>query len=152
MNVHSIGYLAFATVLGVFVVSGSAALAAETESQDCKAQHDALHKDFAAAGIAPHVKEEQWAPYTFSAHLGWAPRSNPKSVVTGNDGHSHTVAALTVIRDQLKTAERLCKEGQDYEAMLRMDVVRHMMKLPEMQHPGAHGYSALPSQPLGTTP
>jgi hypothetical protein len=38
-------------------------------------------------------------------------------------------------------AAHLCKDGNEHEAMLRMDVVRAWLKLPEVEHPAAHGYA-----------
>jgi hypothetical protein len=41
----------------------------------------------------------------------------------------------------MNLASHLCAHGKDHEAMLRMDVVRAMLKLPEIRHPAEHGYT-----------
>ncbi len=42
------------------------------------------------------------------------------------------------MRSQIRLAFRLCNENESHEAMLRMDVVRAWLKLPEVQHPLGH--------------
>jgi len=39
------------------------------------------------------------------------------------------------MRSQIRLALRLCNENKSHEAILRMDVVRAWLKLPEVQHP-----------------
>ena len=131
--------------VALMAIAATPAFAQPKSEQGCEAQLAALHKDFGATGISPHVKQE-WMTPAFSAHLGWHPRPNPNTVVSGNDGHEHTVAQLTVIRDQMRTAMRLCKDGNNPEAMLRIDFIRHMMTLPELQHLGAHVLEVPPSE------
>ena len=147
MNTRSISRLAFAAVLGVFASSVLAACAEVAMSQDCVTQLDALHKDIDSTGIAA-LPEGESEIYSFSRSKGWGrTRVPPNTVMTDKHGHAHThtVADLTVIRDQMAIAVQLCKEGQDHEAMLRMDEIRALMKLPEVGHPASHNYTKPPS-------
>ena len=52
--------------------------------------------------------------------------------------HGHTALEVWYMRSQLRLARRLCDEGDEHEAMLRMDVVRAWLKLPEVSHPADH--------------
>jgi hypothetical protein len=52
--------------------------------------------------------------------------------------HEHDVREVWYMRSQIRLALRLCNEGKMHEAMLRMDVVRAWLKLPEVQHPADH--------------
>lgn len=53
-------------------------------------------------------------------------------------GHQHMGSVVTFMRDQLRSATQLCDAGQEHEAMLRMDVVRAYLSLPEVAHPASH--------------
>ena len=55
-------------------------------------------------------------------------------------GHEHIAREVEYMRGQVRSALRLCNEGKEHEAMLRMDVVRAWLKLPEVQHPRDHRY------------
>lgn len=55
-------------------------------------------------------------------------------------GHVHTALEVWYMRNQLRLALRQCEQGKDHEAMLRMDVVRAWLKLPEVSHPLDHRY------------
>lgn len=55
--------------------------------------------------------------------------------------HDHNVMAETYMTGQMKQAEAQCKAGNDHEALLRLDVVRAWLKLPEIAHPAEHGYT-----------
>jgi hypothetical protein len=54
--------------------------------------------------------------------------------------HEHTAGEDSYMRWQMRMALRLCNEGQEHESMLRLDVVRAWLKLPEVQHPHNHRY------------
>lgn len=54
--------------------------------------------------------------------------------------HVHTALEVWYMRSQLRLALRLCQEGKDHEAMVRVDVVRAWLKLPEVRHPVDHRY------------
>lgn len=55
--------------------------------------------------------------------------------------HDHNVMAETYMSGQLRQAEAQCKAGNDHEAMLRLDVIRAWLKLPEVTHPAEHNYA-----------
>ena len=74
---------------------------------------------------------------------------NPKQnaqIVEGSGGHVHTGAQVQYMKTQMTMAGHLCKKGEEHEAMLRMDVVRAWLKLPEVQHPPEHGYTGSTKQ------
>jgi len=52
--------------------------------------------------------------------------------------HEHDAQEVWYMRSQIRLALRLCREGKAHEAMLRMDVVRAWLKLPEVEHPMDH--------------
>lgn len=52
--------------------------------------------------------------------------------------HEHDVQEVWYMRSQIRLALRLCNEGNTHEAMLRMDVVRAWLRLPEVEHPADH--------------
>jgi len=52
--------------------------------------------------------------------------------------HEHDAQEVWYMRSQIRLALRLCNEGKTHEAMLRMDVVRAWLKLPEVEHPVDH--------------
>lgn len=54
--------------------------------------------------------------------------------------HVHTAPEVWYMRSQLRLALRLCEEDKDHEALLRMDVVRAWLRLPEVRHPVDHRY------------
>jgi hypothetical protein len=68
------------------------------------------------------------------------PRQNAQ-IVRGSAGHVHTGAQVQYMKTQMTMAGHLCKKGEEHESMLRMDVVRAWLKLPEVQHPPEHGYT-----------
>ncbi|OFX03507.1 MAG: hypothetical protein A3D94_11495 [Alphaproteobacteria bacterium RIFCSPHIGHO2_12_FULL_66_14] len=59
---------------------------------------------------------------------------NPSS----KPAHYHDAGEVWYMRSQIRLALRLCNENKSHEAMLRMDVVRAWLKLPEVQHPTDH--------------
>lgn len=52
--------------------------------------------------------------------------------------HEHDAREVWYMRSQIRRALRLCNEGKTHEAMLRMDIVRAWLKLPEVEHPADH--------------
>jgi hypothetical protein len=44
------------------------------------------------------------------------------------------------MRFHFAEAVTLCKQGQDHEALLHIDIVRAFLNLPEIQHPTDHRY------------
>lgn len=58
----------------------------------------------------------------------------------GWNSHAHSEAEIVFLEAQLQMAERLCTEGKEHDAMLRMDVARAILKLPEVSHPASHRY------------
>lgn len=68
------------------------------------------------------------------------PSKSGQAMVTGKYGHQHTGGEVTFMRNQLRSAGHLCKAGHEHEAMLRMDIVRAYLKLPEVAHPPSHRY------------
>ena len=61
--------------------------------------------------------------------------------------HEHEAREVWYMRSQIRLALRLCDEGKSHEAMLRMDVVRAWLKLPEVQHPADHRRSYQEKRP-----
>jgi hypothetical protein len=68
------------------------------------------------------------------------PASKPGSISRGIPGHAHIQAAVDSMRFHMAEATKLCKEGNDHEALLHLDVVRAFLNLPEIQHPTDHRY------------
>ena len=55
--------------------------------------------------------------------------------------HEHTAREVEYMRSQIRLALQLCKENKEHEAMLRRDVVRAWLQLPDVRHPKDHRYS-----------
>ncbi len=55
--------------------------------------------------------------------------------------HDHNVMAETYMSGQMRQAEAQCKAGNEHEALLRLDIVRSWLKLPEVMHPAEHNYT-----------
>jgi hypothetical protein len=72
--------------------------------------------------------------------LALQPASKPGAISRGVKGHEHIQSAVDSMRFHLAEATRLCKQGQDHEALLHLDVVRAFLQLPEIQHPTDHRY------------
>jgi hypothetical protein len=83
------------------------------------------------------VKElsDRWRGMAFS------PEADPVGQMRsyGWKNHAHSKDEATVVELQLSKAARLCEEGKQHEAMLRMDVVRAILRLPAVEHPSSHG-------------
>ncbi len=72
--------------------------------------------------------------------LALQPASKPGAISKGVKGHEHIQSAVDSMRFHLAEAIRLCKQGQDHESLLHLDVVRAFLELPEIQHPADHRY------------
>jgi hypothetical protein len=71
----------------------------------------------------------------------WTSIAVPGTATTGTGPsaeHEHDAREVWYMRSQIRLALRLCNDGKTHEAMLRMDVVRAWLKLPEVQHPVDH--------------
>jgi hypothetical protein len=68
------------------------------------------------------------------------PASKPSGISHGIKGHEHIQSAVDSMRFHMAEATKLCREGNDHEALLHLDVVRAFLKLPEIQHPTDHRY------------
>jgi hypothetical protein len=73
----------------------------------------------------------------------WTSIAVPGSTPTGPNQssepeHEHDAQEVWYMRSQIRLALRLCNEGKTHEALLRMDVVRAWLKLPEVEHPADH--------------
>jgi hypothetical protein len=68
------------------------------------------------------------------------PASKPSAISKGVYPHEHVQAAVDSMRYHLAEAEALCKEGQDHESLLHLDVLRAFLMLPEIQHPASHHF------------
>ena len=117
---HLGGALAALIVVGIGPVRAAEPAAG---SQTCSQELTVLTGQWNAVGMPPNEKPGQ-------------------SRSDGRFGHTHTGGEVTFMRNQLSRAANLCKQGQEHEAMLRMDVVRSILKLAEVQHPTAHNYVA----------
>ena len=96
-----------------------AGLCGEAKADDaCVAELNALVRDWTSIAV----------PGT--ATTGTGPSSTPE--------HEHDAREVWYMRSQIRLALRLCNEDKTHEAMLRMDVVRAWLKLPEVQHPADH--------------
>ena len=94
-----------------------ARLCGEAKADDaCVAQLNALVRD--------------WTSIAVPGATGPDPSPTPE--------HEHEAREVWYMRSQIRLALRLCNEDKAHEAMLRMDVVRAWLKLPEVQHPADH--------------
>ncbi|MDR3435772.1 hypothetical protein [Telmatospirillum sp.] len=55
-------------------------------------------------------------------------------------GHDHPAMVTNFMQGQLDRAGALCRDGNEHEALLYIDVVRAWLKLPFEQHPASHHY------------
>ncbi len=69
------------------------------------------------------------------------PTDKVREAISNTGRHYDPAAADSkFMRSQVEAAERLCRQGKDHEALLRLDVVRAWLKLPFEEHPGSHNY------------
>lgn len=79
------------------------------------------------------------------------PGSKPSAMARGFPRHhEHIQSSVDSMRIHLKIAEQLCKQGNDHESLLHLDVVRAFLHLPEIQHPTWHRYLFPGKRPEGT--
>ena len=91
-----------------------------------------------AAGVCNSEIEKTKAEWQ-AIHL--EPGSKPSSISKGFPRHhEHVQAQVESMRYHLSMAEELCKEGNDHESLLHLDVLRAFLHLPEIQHPTSHHY------------
>jgi len=123
MSNTRLAYVGIALAMMVIIGVGPA-IAADTlpGEQNCAQELTVLSGQWSAIGLAPPGKAAQ-------------------ARVSGRMGHVHTGGEVSFMREQFSKAARLCKDGKEHEAMLRMDVVRAILKLAEVHHPASHDYS-----------
>jgi hypothetical protein len=68
------------------------------------------------------------------------PAPKPGAISKGVKGHAHIQSVVDSMRFHFAEAVTLCKQGQDHEALLHIDIVRAFLNLPEIQHPTDHRY------------
>ena len=68
------------------------------------------------------------------------PASKPDVISKGVNGHAHIQSAVDSMRFHLSEATAMCKQGNDHDALLHLDIVRAFLNLPEIQHPTDHRY------------
>lgn len=109
------------TVLGTVGLIAMIVVASNTAEAEglCRASLEELSKDWAAIAV---------------------PGPNSRSANPEQEKHQHSSPEVEYMRSQLRLAARRCDEGNDHEALLRMDVVRAWLRLPEVQHPSDHRY------------
>jgi hypothetical protein len=89
------------------------------------------------APIAPTACKQQLADFdtTWREVMPFSPGKPSQAQVMGRKGHAHTGIDYNYMSLQMRLAGQDCNAGREHEAMLRMDVVRSIMKLPEVAHP-----------------
>ncbi len=124
-----IGFTHFGSALAAIVIIGiGPAKAADSPpgEQTCSQKLSVVSGHWTAIGLA-------------------SPEKPGQARVSGTGGHFHAGGEVNFMREQMSKAARLCMDGKEHEAMLRMDVVRALLKLAEVQHPASHGYVLPPS-------
>lgn len=103
---------------GLVVMTALALNSAQAE-ETCRTSLGTLSKDWATIAV---------------------PGPKPESADSEQEKHLHSAPEVEYMRSQLRLAARRCDEGNDHEALLRMEVVRAWLRLPEVQHPSDHRY------------
>jgi len=118
--------IAFATAIMLAAAGASAQTAAQAPAQ----------------AAAPAICKQQLADLekTWREVLPFSPQKPSPAQVAGRQGHTHPGIEYNYMSTQMRQARQDCDAGREHEAMLRMDVVRAIMKLPEVAHPAAHNY------------
>jgi len=95
-----------------------------------------------APGAAPATCKQQLDELskTLSNLMPFSPGKPSQGQVMGHQGHAHTGIDYNYMNTQMRLARQDCNAGKAHEAMLLMDVVRAVMKLPEVAHPASHNY------------
>jgi hypothetical protein len=107
----------------------------------------AAHAEFACnSEIAKTVSDWQ--------AIKLVPTPKPAAISKGVGTHAHVQAEVDSMRFHLGAAKSLCREGQDHESLLHLDVLRAFLALPEIRHPSDHRYiyweyKGSPSYPPG---
>jgi hypothetical protein len=103
----------------------------------------------AAAGASAQTSGPAAPPTTCQQQLvdlqkTWSdvfPPAKPSAArVQGREGHAHSGIEYAYMSRQFRQATAACKAGEGHAAMLRMDVIRAILKLPEVAHPAARNY------------
>lgn len=79
---------------------------------------------------------------TWSDVLPFSPAKPAQARVLGRQGHAHGGMEYNYMVSQFRQAAAACAAGEEHTAMLRLDTVRAIMKLPAVAHPEAHHYLA----------
>lgn len=131
-------------VMSMTVVAAAVALSAcgtlsGAPPRECAVYLDDLHHELKATGLDP-LAPDKFPPSRFLRNF--PNHEDPNKVLKGREGHTHTVADLDAMRRHLLAAKDLCGQGDEHAALLHMDVVRALHKLPEIQHPQDHPSSS----------
>lgn len=122
--------------LGLIATLAACAAAPDAPRKDCAVRFDTLRQELAATGLDPMASREKFPPSRFIRTF--PNREDPNKVLAGKDGHAHTIADLDSMRRHMIAAKETCASGNEHAAMLHMDVVRALHKLPAIQHPDEH--------------
>ena len=69
------------------------------------------------------------------------PTSKYRAASSNSRNTSDRPAVVTrYMQGQLDRAQGLCKDGEEHESLLRLDLVRAWLKLPFEEHPASHNY------------
>jgi hypothetical protein len=92
------------------------------------------------APVAPAACQQQLDELskTLSRLMPFGLEKPGQGKVMGHNGHTHTGIEYNDMNAQMRRARQDCQAGKEHEAMLRMDVVRAIMRLPEVEHPTSH--------------
>lgn len=128
-------------VIGMATLAATVALSAcgtlpGDPPKECAVYLETLRHDLKATGLDPLAPQDKFPPSRFLRNF--PNRVDPNKVLKGKEGHTHTVADLDTMRRHLLAARDLCDQGDEHAALLHMDVVRALHKLPEIQHPVDH--------------
>ena len=118
MKDHDTRRTTVSATVGLVAMIALAMNSAEAE-ETCRASLEDLYKNWATIAV---------------------PGPRPESADSEQEKHPHSAPEIEYMRSQLRLAARRCDEGNDHEALLRMDVVRAWLRLPEVQHPSDHRY------------
>ena len=97
------------------------------------------------AATAPMACQQQLADLQkiWSDDMPVAPSKPAPSQVVGKLGHVHSGIDYNYMVRQFRAAEADCNSGLEHDAMLHMDVIRAVMRLPAVAHPAAHNYQPM---------
>lgn len=118
MTKHQRQIFATLVFLSLFLL-GHAAIAEAVDSRNCRALVEDLNLGWQASGLY------------YSPKPGAPP-------IQSRQGKWYTPTSIDYMHQQLNLANRLCQNGNEQESMLRMDLVRKWLRLPEVKHPEEH--------------